>query len=199
MVAVFGDAELFEKIGGSLLVGEVVGDEPFAVLLGDDIVVNERPCTRQLIDIYQKYGRSTIAVKEVPKEMVSSYGIIKGKLLDDSLYVLEDIVEKPDVDKAPSNIGAIGRYVFTPEIFDCIKETSSGVGNEIQLTDGIRNLNRSQKVYGYKFNGTRYDTGDKVEYVKAIINFALNNENMKDDILEYLQSVIANNDDDASL
>jgi UTP--glucose-1-phosphate uridylyltransferase len=179
-------------LGDAILRAEKhVGDEPFAVLLGDDIVVNEQPCTRQLIDIYQKYGRSTIAVKEVPKEKISSYGIIKGKPLDDSLYVLEDIVEKPDVDKAPSNIGAIGRYVFTPEIFDCIKETSSGVGNEIQLTDGIRNLNRSQKVYGYKFNGTRYDTGDKVEYVKAIINFALNNENMKDNILEYLQDVLA--------
>ncbi|MCM1987498.1 UTP--glucose-1-phosphate uridylyltransferase GalU [Methanococcoides seepicolus] len=179
-------------LGDAILRAEKhVGDEPFAVLLGDDIVVNEQPCTRQLIDIYQKYGRSTIAVKEVPKEKISSYGIIKGKPLDHSLYVLEDIVEKPDVDKAPSNIGAIGRYVFTPEIFNCIKETSSGVGNEIQLTDGIRNLNRSQKVYGYKFNGTRYDTGDKVEYVKAIINFALNNENMKDNILEYLQDVLA--------
>ncbi|MCM1987225.1 UTP--glucose-1-phosphate uridylyltransferase GalU [Methanococcoides seepicolus] len=178
-------------LGDAILRAEKhVGDEPFAVLLGDDIVVNEQPCTRQLIDIYQKYGRSTIAVKEVPKEKISSYGIIKGKPLDDSLYALEDIVEKPDVNKAPSNIGAIGRYVFTPEIFNCIKETSSGVGNEIQLTDGIRNLNRSQKVYGYKFSGTRYDTGDKAEYVKAIINFALNNENMKDNILEYLQDVL---------
>lgn len=100
-------------LGDAILTAEKhVGGEPFAVLLGDDIVVNERPCTRQLIDIYQKYGRSTIAVKEVPKEMTSSYGIIKGKPLDDSLYVLDDIVEKPSLDKAPSNIGAIGRYVL---------------------------------------------------------------------------------------
>ncbi|WP_445475528.1 sugar phosphate nucleotidyltransferase [Methanococcoides methylutens] len=99
---------------------------------------------------------------------------------------VKDIAEKPAPDKAPSNIGAIGMYVFTPEIFDRIRKKSSGVGNEVQLTDGILNLNRSQKVYDYKFNGTRYDNGDKAEYLKAIIDFALNNENMKDSILECL-------------
>lgn len=167
-----------------------INDEPFAVLLGDDIIVNKTPCTRQLIDNFYKYGRSTLAVEEVPHEKISSYGIIKGTLLEDSLYVLEDIIEKPTPENAPSNIGAIGRYVFTPEILDCIKETTTGFGNEIQLTDGIRLLNSKQKVYAYKFTGKRYDTGDKTEYVKAIIDFALNKEDMKDHIREHLANML---------
>jgi UTP--glucose-1-phosphate uridylyltransferase len=163
-----------------------INDEPFAVLLGDDIIVNKKPCTKQLIDNFTKYGRSTIAVEEVPIEKTGSYGIIKGQPLEDSLYVLDDIVEKPSPEEAPSNIGAIGRYVFTPEILDCIKQTDKGVGGEIQLTDGIRLLNEKQKVYAYKFTGKRYDTGDKVEYVKAVIDFALNKEEMKEQIKEHI-------------
>lgn len=163
--------------------------DPFAVLLGDDIIVNSTPCTKQLIEVFEKYGRSTIAVEEVTCEKVSSYGIIKGKELDEYLYLLEDIVEKPAPEKAPSNIGAIGRYVFTPEIFDCIKGTSCGVGGEIQLTDGIKLLNAVQKVYAYRFTGKRYDTGDKLEYVKAIVDFALENEEMKDEILAYIGKI----------
>nr|WP_321497508.1 UTP--glucose-1-phosphate uridylyltransferase GalU [uncultured Methanolobus sp.] len=166
-----------------------INDEAFAVLLGDDIIVNKKPCTKQLIDNFMKYGRSTIAVEEVPMEKTGSYGIIKGQPLDDSLYVLEDIVEKPSPQDAPSNIGAIGRYVFTPEILDCIKQTDIGVGNEIQLTDGIRLLNEEQKVYAYKFTGKRYDTGDKVEYVKAIIDFALNKEDMREQIKEHIAGI----------
>ncbi|WP_094228856.1 UTP--glucose-1-phosphate uridylyltransferase GalU [Methanolobus psychrotolerans] len=166
-----------------------INDEPFAVLLGDDIIVNKKPCTKQLIDNFQKYGRSTIAVEEVPIEKTGSYGIIKGKAMDESLYILEDIVEKPKPEDAPSNIGAIGRYVFTPEILDCIKETTAGVGNEIQLTDGIRLLKEQQKIYAYKFTGKRYDTGDKVEYVKAIIDFALNNEEMREQIKEHITCI----------
>ncbi len=165
-----------------------INDEPFAVLLGDDIIVNQEPCTKQLIDNFVKYGRSTIAVEEVPQEKISSYGIIKGKPIDDSLYTLDNIVEKPKAEDAPSNIGAIGRYVFTPEILDCIKETASGVGNEIQLTDAIRLLNEEQMIYAYRFRGQRYDTGDKVEYVKAIIDFALKNEDMQGYIEEHIRS-----------
>jgi len=168
-----------------------IGNEPFAVLLGDDIIVNDKPCTAQLIDNFEKYGRSTIAVEEVPYEKLSSYGIIKGKPLDDSLYVLEDIVEKPSPEAAPSRIGAIGRYVFTPEIFDCIKEAGAGVGSEIQLTDGIRLLNRSQMIYACKFKGKRFDTGDRLGYVKSIVDFALKNESLRDDVFEYLQEILA--------
>jgi len=117
-----------------------IGDEPFAVLLGGDIIKNFTPCTRQLIDISGCYNASVLAVEEIPREKVSSYGIIRGRGFADSLYLIEDIVEKPSVEEAPSNLGAIGRYVFTPEIFDCLKRTPVGVGGEIQLTDAIRML-----------------------------------------------------------
>ena len=164
-------------------------NEPFAVLLGDDIIRNEKPCTQQLIDTFERYRCSVIAVEDVPKEMVSSYGIIKGKQLEDSLYLLEDIVEKPTVEEAPSTMGAIGRYVFTPEIFDCLKQTPRGIGGEIQLTDGIRLLNTHQNIYGYTFNGRRYDTGDRVGYIEAIIDFALEHDDLRDDIMAYLTKV----------
>ncbi|NLP24409.1 MAG: UTP--glucose-1-phosphate uridylyltransferase GalU [Syntrophomonadaceae bacterium] len=165
-------------------------DEPFAVLLGDDIIKNDRPCTQQLIDTFERYRCSVIAVEDVPKEMVSSYGIIKGKQLEESLYLLEDIVEKPTMEEAPSTMGAIGRYVFTPEIFDCLKRTSRGIGGEIQLTDGIRLLNSRQNVYGYTFNGRRYDTGDRMGYIEAIIDFALEHDDLRDDLVAYLSKVI---------
>lgn len=164
-------------------------DEPFAVLLGDDIIRNAKPCTQQLIDAFERYRCSVIAVENVPKEMVSSYGIIKGKQLEDSLYLLEDIIEKPTVEEAPSTMGAIGRYVFTPKIFDCLERTTKGIGGEIQLTDGIRILKSQQNVYGYAFNGRRYDTGDRVGYIEAIIDFALEHDDLRDDIMAHLTKV----------
>ena len=164
-------------------------DEPFAVLLGDDIIKNDRPCTQQLIDTFERYRCSVIAVEDVPKEMVSSYGIIKGRQLEESLYLLEDIVEKPRMEEAPSTMGAIGRYVFTPEIFDCLKQTPKGIGGEIQLTDGIRLLNSHQNIYGYTFNGRRYDTGDRIGYIEAIIDFALEHDDLRDDVMAYLTKV----------
>lgn len=166
-----------------------VSGEPFAVLLGDDLIVNKTPCTRQLIEVFKKYRCSTIAVEEISQEKVSSYGIIKGNPIDECLYTLEDIIEKPSVEEAPSNIGAIGRYVFTPEIFDCIDSTETSVGGEIQLTDGIRLLNDMQKVYAYKFAGKRYDTGDKLGYVKAVIDFAIQNEYFGSEVRAYLNSI----------
>ena len=164
-------------------------DEPFAVLLGDDIIRNARPCIKQLIDIYSRYRCSVIAVEEVPHDMVSSYGIIDGRMLEEALYLVDDIVEKPDTDKAPSDLGAIGRYIFTPQIFDCLKETKEGVGNEVQLTDAIRLLKDRQNVYGYLFKGKRYDTGDRFGYVEAIVDFALENDRLKPQLLKYLQSL----------
>jgi len=163
-----------------------IGDEPFAVLLGDDIIRNRIPCTKQLIDLYQEKERSVIAVEAVPREKVSSYGIIWGKQVTPSLYRIIDIIEKPRVEEAPSNIGAIGRYVFTPEIFECLERTTPGVGGEIQLTDGIRILLQFQEIYAHAFQGKRYDTGDKAGYIEAIIDFALENPETCDDIARHL-------------
>ncbi|UGV40291.1 UTP--glucose-1-phosphate uridylyltransferase GalU [Methanococcoides orientis] len=177
-------------LGDAIMTAEKhISGDPFAVLLGDDIIVNHTPCIRQLIEVFQKYRCSTIAVEEVPMEKVSSYGIIKGKQLEESLCILEDIVEKPSIEEAPSNIGAIGRYVFTPEIFDCIRDAGTGVGGEIQLTDGIRMLNETQKVYAHKFAGRRYDTGDKLGYVQAVIDFALCSEDFGPQVREYLKTI----------
>jgi len=167
-----------------------VGDDPFAILLGDDIIVNDVPCTRQLISVFKKYRCSVLAVEQVPDHKVSSYGIIRGTPVEDGLCTLEDIVEKPPLAEAPSNMGAIGRYVLTPEIFDCIRQTGRGAGNEVQLTDGIRLLKDFQKVYGFSFHGRRYDTGDQVGYVQAIVEFALNNPELRDNLLAHLQSLV---------
>ena len=192
-------------LGNAVLKAEKhVGDEPFAVLLGDDIINGDVPCIKQLMDVYQKYENSSsvIAVEEVKD--VSKYGIIKikGKEIDfdKSVYRIEDIIEKPSLEEAPSNIGTVGRYILSPEIFSYIKETPPGKGNEIQLTDAIRmlikNLSLKKKplpkkrnVYAYKFRGKRYDAGDKLGYVKAIIDSALEREDIRGEIERYLQEI----------
>ena len=184
-------------LGDAVLKAEKhIGDEPFAVLLGDDIIKGDAPCIKQLMDVYQKYESSAvIAVEEVKNKNVSKYGIIKikGKEidLDKSVYRIEDIIEKPSLEEAPSNIGTVGRYVLTPEIFPCIKETPLGKGNEIQLTDAIKILIKKKKkdVYAYKFKGKRYDAGDKQGYVKAIIDSALEREDLKDEVMRYLEGL----------
>ena len=185
-------------LGDAVLKAEKhIGDEPFAVLLGDDIIKGDIPCIKQLMDVYQKYKNSSavIAVEEVKNKNVSRYGIIKirGKEidLDKSVYRIEDIIEKPSLEEAPSNIGTVGRYILTPEIFPCIKETPLGKGNEIQLTDAIRMLIRKENkdVYAYKFKGKRYDAGDKQGYVKAIIDSALEREDLKDEVMRYLEGL----------
>jgi len=181
-------------LGDAVLKAEKhIGDEPFAVLLGDDVIKGDVPCIKQLMDVYQKYESSVIAVEEVKD--VTKYGIIKikGKEidLDKSVYRIEDIIEKPSQEEAPSNIGTVGRYVLTPEIFSCIKETPQGTGNEIQLTDSIRMLicKENKDVYAYKFRGKRYDAGDKLEYVKAIIDSALEREDLKEEVMRYLEGL----------
>lgn len=166
-----------------------INGEPFAVLLGDDIIVNNHPCTKQLMDVFEKYRSSVIAVEEVPAEKISSYGIIDGEKVDENLYLLNDIAEKPNVKDALSNIGTVGRYIFTPEIFDCLRNTLPGVGNEIQLTDAIKILKGYQKFYAYHFQGRRYDTGDKAGYIKAIIDFALECECARKDVLAHINRI----------
>ncbi len=177
-------------LGDAILRAEKhIGDEPFAVLLGDDIIRNDTPCTKQLIDLYLERQRSVIAVEAVPREKISSYGIIRGTQVGPSLYRVDDIIEKPRAEEAPSNIGAIGRYVFTPEIFECLEHTPPGVGGEVQLTDGIRVLLQFQEVYAHAFQGKRYDTGDKAGYVTAIIDFALENPETRDSVVRHLRSI----------
>lgn len=178
-------------LGDAILRAEKhIGDEPFAVLLGDDIIVNTIPCTKQLIEVFSRTQGPVIAVNEIPPEKVSSYGIIQGRPLEPSLYYVEDIVEKPKLEEAPSRIGAIGRYILTPDIFDCLKEVQPGFGGEIQLTDAIKDLSRRRPVYASFFDGKRYDTGDRLGYVQAIIDFALSHEAIGDQVMEYLQFVM---------
>ena len=170
-----------------------VGDEPFAVLLGDDIIKGEKPCIKQLMEVFKEYESSVIAVQEVPIEKISRYGSIKGRKLetklDNYLYLIDDVVEKPKIEDAPSNTAAVGRYVFTPEIFDCIKKTPPGVNNELQIADSIKILKQSQKVYASGFSGKRYDIGDKLGYIQAIIDFALENEDIGRDVREYVKKI----------
>jgi UTP--glucose-1-phosphate uridylyltransferase len=164
-----------------------IGDEPFAVLLGDDILRGATPCTHQLIDISARKSGSVIAVQPVPREKISSYGIIKGSYTDPGILLLEDIVEKPAPANAPSDLGAIGRYVFTSDIFDSIRKTPAGVGNELQLTDAIRLLCREKKVFGYVYPGKRYDTGDKLGYLETIVDFALADPDIGEPFRDFLK------------
>ncbi|PHP45140.1 UTP--glucose-1-phosphate uridylyltransferase [Methanosarcinales archaeon ex4572_44] len=177
-------------LGDAVLKAEKhVGDEPFAVLLGDDIIKAGTPCIKQLMNLFEKHKRAVIGVEEVAKEKIKDYGIIKGKKIDQSIYLIENIIEKPSLEEAPSNIGTVGRYVLTPETFDYIKKTPPGKGNEMQLTDAIKMLIGEEDVYGYAFSGKRYDAGNKAEYVKAIVDFALEREELKKDVKRYLEGL----------
>jgi UTP--glucose-1-phosphate uridylyltransferase len=162
-------------------------DDPFAVLLGDDIMKDGVPCTRQLIDVFTKTGSSVIAVQEVPEKDLSKYGIIKGKEQGENLFLLEDIIEKPRPGAAPSRFGAIGRYVFTPTLFSCFGLVTPGVGGEVQLTDAIRHLLKKEDVYAYVYPGKRFDTGDKLGYIETIIEYAMEDEGMKGELREFLE------------
>lgn len=166
-----------------------IGNEPFAVLLGDDMIRNKTPCILQLIEIFERYETSIIAIEELSREKVCNYGIINGTEVEDGLYLLNDIIEKPKIEDAPSNLGTIGRYVFTPEIFDSIKKTSPGVGNEIQLTDSIRILIKYQRFYAYLIQGRRYDTGDKTGYLRAILDSAMETQDLRSSVLEYIKGI----------
>ncbi|BEP30058.1 UTP--glucose-1-phosphate uridylyltransferase GalU [Helicovermis profundi] len=163
-----------------------VGDEPFAVLLGDDIVDNDYPCLKQLMDVYEKYESSVIGVQTVNRDQVDKYGIIDAEKIDERTYKVKDMVEKPDIESAPSNVAVLGRYVLDSEIFNILEKVEPGKGGEIQLTDGIRELMKSKDVYAYDFLGTRYDTGDKLGFIKATIELGLKHEEIKDNLKEYL-------------
>ncbi|MBW7474260.1 UTP--glucose-1-phosphate uridylyltransferase GalU [Paenibacillus oenotherae] len=168
-----------------------VGNEPFAVLLGDDIVQSEQPCLSQLMRVYSRFSSSVVGVQRVADEDVSKYGIIapRGSSIEPSVFFLDTLVEKPSRKAAPSNYAIMGRYILTPEIFDILENQQPGAGGEIQLTDAIKKLNDQKTVLAYHFDGVRYDVGDKFGFIKATLDFALQREDLKLDMLGYIQNV----------
>ena len=169
-----------------------VGDEPFAVLLGDDVVDSQVPALKQLIDVYDKTGASVLGVQEVPQEKVSAYGIVAGEPTGEARTVkVNDMVEKPAVEEAPSRLAVLGRYVITPEIFPILEKTEPGRGNEIQLTDALKVLAKKQPMYAYDFVGRRYDVGDKQGFLEATVEMALKSPELRDKFLTYLQGIVA--------
>ena len=165
---------------------QFVGAEPFAVLLGDDLVDAKVPCLAQLIDVYEDYGGSVLGVQQVPQSQVSRYGIVAPHKVKPNVWQAVDLVEKPEAEKAPSRLAVLGRYVRTPAIFDILEHTKPGTGEEIQLTDAICELARKEKVYAYQFEGRRYDIGDKEGFLEATVEQALKRPEIRDDFMAYL-------------
>ena len=171
---------------------QFVGNEPFAVLLGDDVVDAQVPALKQLINVYDKTGASVLGVQEVPLEKVSSYGIVTSQPTDElRAFTVSDMVEKPAVEDAPSRLAVLGRYVITPEVFDILEQTSPGRGNEIQLTDALKVLAKEQAMYAYNFEGRRYDVGDKQGFLEATVEMALKRPELRDKFLAYLKDIVA--------
>jgi UTP--glucose-1-phosphate uridylyltransferase len=170
-----------------------IGNEPFAVLLGDDIVHNgDMPCLKQLIKTYDKYKTTILGVQEVSDADVSKYGIVDGKMIEDNIYTVNDLVEKPSIEDAPSNVAILGRYVINPEIFDILEHVKPGKGGEIQLTDGLKELAKREAMCAYIFEGKRYDVGNKLGFLEATVEFALRRDDLRDDFIEYLRGVVKN-------
>jgi UTP--glucose-1-phosphate uridylyltransferase len=175
-----------------LMARELVGDEPFGVILPDDIIDAEVPCLKQMIDIYNETGCSVLATQEVEGKAISAYGVLDATPTgehDGRLYEVKSMVEKPKPEDAPSNLAIIGRYILTPAIFDMLEATEPGKGGELQLTDGIKRLLRHEKVYGYIFEGTRHDVGDKLGMLKAMVEFGLQREDLGEDFRKYLKTL----------
>jgi UTP--glucose-1-phosphate uridylyltransferase len=172
---------------------QFIGNEPFAVLLGDDIVKSEKPCIKQLIDVYSKYEVSVIGVQKVPDQDVSKYGIIepvKSGALSSNMFWAASLVEKPPRELAPSNYAIMGRYILTPQIFKILSDLPAGQDQEVQLTDAIKILNESEPIIAYEFEGTRYDIGNKLGFIKATIDFALDRQDLNTDVRNYLNDVM---------
>ncbi len=172
-----------------LMAKRVIGDEPFAVLLGDDIIDAEVPALRQMMEVYTRYPATILAIQKVPKSQTQQYGIIDGKKIEDGIYLVRDLIEKPSPDEAPSNLAIIGRYILTPEIFLSLENTKPGKGGEIQLTDGLKHLMKKQPIYAYEFNGARHDAGDKLGFLKATVEFGLKNGEFGDEFRNYLKKL----------
>lgn len=168
-----------------------IGDEPFAVMLGDDVVDNEggTPCLKQLIEAYDQKKSTILGVQKVAKENTNKYGIVDGEEISPGLYKVNSLVEKPDADKAPSNVAILGRYIITPEIFDILSDLPPGKNAEVQLTDALEKLNEKNDVYAYEFKGKRYDSGDKLGFLQATVDFALKRPKLREQFLVYLNQV----------
>lgn len=167
-----------------------VGNEPFAVLLGDDVVDSDVPCLKQLINVFDAHSTTVLGVQEVKHEDVSKYGIVDYEAVNDRLYKVGNLVEKPSRDKAPSNIAILGRYIITPEIFAILENTKPGSGGEIQLTDALKELGKIQDIYAYNFEGRRYDIGSKLGFLQATVEFALKRKDLKDEFEKYLDELM---------
>ncbi|WP_291567863.1 MULTISPECIES: UTP--glucose-1-phosphate uridylyltransferase GalU [unclassified Clostridium] len=165
-------------------------NEPFAVLLGDDVVDSKTPCLKQLIDEYEKYNCTILGVQQVNKEDTNKYGIVKGIKLSDRLYKVEDLIEKPKVEEAPSNVAILGRYIINPTIFEILENTKPGKGGEIQLTDALKTLISKEDMYAYIFDGRRYDVGDKLGFLQATVEYALKREELRENFMDYLKSIV---------
>jgi UTP--glucose-1-phosphate uridylyltransferase len=178
-----------------LMARDLVGDEPFAVLLGDDVIDAPTPCLRQMLDVYEQHPGSMVAIQEVPRQDISSYGVISGDAvsfngLKDRIYKIAEMVEKPSIEAAPSNLAIIGRYILEPEIFDALAATAPGKGGEIQLTDGLRALlSSNHPIHGYRFEGKRYDAGSKLGFLTATVEFALKRSDLGVAFREYLKGL----------
>ncbi|GHH97744.1 UTP--glucose-1-phosphate uridylyltransferase GalU [Neobacillus kokaensis] len=168
-----------------------IGDEPFAVLLGDDIVQSETPCLKQLINIYEETHSSVIGVQKVPMQETHRYGIVDPAQQNDRRYQVNNLVEKPAQGTAPSDLAIMGRYILTPEIFMFLDKQQTGAGGEIQLTDAIQALNQIQRVFAYDFEGKRFDVGEKIGFVKTTIDFALQNDELRKEVMEYLKEIVS--------
>lgn len=166
-----------------------VGNEPFAVMLGDDVVDSKVPCLKQLIDCYNEYKTTILGVQEVEETQVSKYGILNVKNIEDRVYKVKDLVEKPNINEAPSNIAILGRYIITPEIFEILENTPADKRGEIQLTDALKELSKHQAIYAYSFEGRRYDVGDKMGFLQATVEFALKRPELRKQFMEYLQKL----------
>ena len=167
-----------------------IGNEPFAVLLGDDIVDSETPCIKQLMDVYNEYQTTILGVQKVPLQAVSKYGIIAGKQIDERVYKVKGLVEKPEIEQAPSNIAILGRYIISPRIFEFLESATPGKNGEIWLTDALEQLMEREAMYAYDFEGDRYDVGDRIGFLKATVEFALKREDLRDDFSAFLKNRI---------
>ena len=177
-----------------LTASHFIGEEPFAVLLGDDVVVAKKPVLQQMVEVFNEYRTSILGVQEVPDNVVNKYGIVDCKHVEDNIFKVKDLIEKPPIESAPSKIAILGRYILTPTIFSFLENQEPGAGGEIQLTDGLKRLAKSEAMYAYIFKGHRYDVGTKLGFLQANIEFALRDPKVSDDLKNYLDALHDNMD-----